>query len=204
MAKNVKASKAEAEEVEQKPALVDLKFMFCYQNCSVIKEKHYWNILAVLGGSRLNEHIQHIGQGRIEFEKTDTKHENGKFESYPEYKRRYTNCMVFDLSKSPKNHIKKYDKLYLYYNEGHKQPAYGYILHNSKTKKQAHKFMITGDINDLMYALGQTVESLDRAEMLDWYKLRYDSVQCKNGKTPKDCPLDSTRDVIIRKSASWA
>ena len=175
------------------------EFGFYYLNADPIKDKHYRILLNSLQNGRYSQLMSFYKPARIDFDSKDKKHQFPTITEMDEFKRKKTNCLIFNLLLSYANDG-QYDKLFLYYSDGFKTPYYGYILYNSETNKYSHKYLICGDINDLHRALNNSFVFMRNKKIYDLFKKKYECIQGKNGLTILDCPTEKDFEKILKSA----
>ena len=175
----------------------NLEFDFYYLPINNFKEKAFNLTVSHLQKSRFGNKMKYKCPANISFEDGDKKHQYPKVTEFDSFKRKYTNCIVFDLV-FDKDNQGYYDKLFLYFNDG-KQPSYGYVLYNTETKQRLHRFLIFGDINDVFYALNNTFNTLHAKKMYDFYNFKSNCSKKRFGYTIKDYPTEKELDKILKE-----
>lgn len=139
------------------------KFVHCYFNCDVFKQKEIQYLTTLIHTTRLAEYMSFDGYGTISFDEEDAPHrfplistldENGQ---KLDWSRKNTNCLVFNMKRTGKNN--KYDKLFLYHTCSHNGNGvwYGWIAWDSKNHEMSHRFFVSHDPMDLMQALNRMI-----------------------------------------------
>lgn len=164
----------------------NLEFSLYYLDVNNIKQKHYGTISNLIGMSRLRKYMTLNSPGHLYFEEDDYKHRYPKIEKLAQYNRNKVNCMIYDLPYNAKND-EFYDKMFIYYSDS-KTPYYGYLAYNTNTGKCLHRYLITGDYNELTRVLNEFFESLFNSDKYIFYGKKYDACKKRNGLTLDDCP----------------
>ena len=178
----------------------NLEFDFYYLPTSSFKEKSFNLTVSHLVKGRFGSKLKYKCPANISFESDDKKHKYPKITEFEAFKRKYTNCIVFDLVFDEDNRG-YYNKLFLYFSDG-KQPSYGYLLYNTETNERLHKYLIFGDINDVFYALNGTFNTLHNKKLYDFYNRKYNSAQNLNGYTKMDYPTEAELEEILKEMKS--
>lgn len=164
----------------------NLEFNFYYLDVNNIKQKHFDTLANIIRMSRLHEYMVLDGPGHMYFDDDDHKHHYPRVEKLDQFNRNKVNCMIFSLPYNEKND-EFYDKMFIYYSDS-KTPYYGYLAYNQTTGKCVHRYLITGDYNELTRVLNEFFNGLFESDIYDYYKKKYDAVHRINGLTMNDCP----------------
>ena len=166
--------------MENKMDFNNLEFNMYYLPVTNFKQKNYLVLINVISQSRLYEYMEFVGPAHMYFDELDNKHAFPKIIGYDSYNRNKTNCLIYKLPYNEKND-ELYDYLFIYYSEMGKEPYYGYLAYNEKTGKCSHKFLISGDMNDLLKSLNEFFNNLFRLDIYYYYLKRFNSTHDKFG-----------------------
>lgn len=106
------------------------------------------------------------------------------------------NCIVFNMKHTAKN-PGVYDKCFIYQtttNPGY----YGYVLYNSKTGKQLHKYGLDLADDRLCQYLKQSIASIQRSMFFDFYSKRFDDLKTYNPNKRHIMNVSDYNNVINR------
>ena len=176
----------------------DLKISFCYERADNFKEKQFNYLVSNLMSATYHGKIQYKCPGHIEWDPEDKTHVHPHIEEMSEFKKKSTNCIVFNLPRSYQNH-NIYNKLFLYFYENKKTLTYGYFLYNDETKLTTHSFNIQGDLNDLFIALNNSFEYMSKYKLYRYYEQKYNAIHNLNGLTAKDVPTEKDLQKILNE-----
>lgn len=141
----------------------EIEFNYYFQVMHPYKEKEMRILMSTISGSRLGAEMKFEGYGQCTFDEEDTVHRYGHARVAEAFERKKTNCLVYRLEETPLNHG-RYDKLFLYHNQGKLGVHYGFILHNTKTNRCVQISDSDGDINELLLALSRRFTGFNLAD----------------------------------------
>lgn len=136
----------------------NLKFGFPYIYPSTLKEKDCNIVRACIAGSRHSHNIKFNSYGILNFSDDDKQHLNPTYEANEKFNRLRTNCVEFAIN--VKGGDGKYDRLFLYKSKGHHINNWGYVMYNTKTCKQKHKYFIYDNIADIILHINKELNAM--------------------------------------------
>lgn len=152
-------------------------FQYPYVEYTNFKQKEASSLIYMLNKQRLNDDMQFESYANMSFDKDDTKHEFPIFTNQDSYSRKSTNCLVYDISNSPRDNYHKYNKIFIYHYIGKVHSYYGYALYNTETNESVNKFVIDHEDGDLFISLNRYFWSLTRIPILKKLSDKYDKVK---------------------------
>lgn len=174
-----------------------LKFTTCYSNPTNFKEKDFYITVNHLTNGRYATKIKYSCPANIKFELGDKKNEYPIVTELEAFKRKVTNCIVFDLLEDYDNKG-YYDKLFVYYCDG-KMPSYGYVMYNTNTDEISNKSCIFGDINDLFKCLNDSFNHMNIRDIYNFYERKFYSVKERFGYTKDDIPKIAELNKVLKE-----
>lgn len=135
-----------------------LKFGFPHIDPSTLKEKDCNIVRACIAGSRHANDILFNSYGILNFSDDDTQHLNPVYEVNDKFNRLRTNCIEFGID--VKGGDGKYDRLFLYKTKGHHINNWGYVMYNTKTGKQKHKYFVYDNIADIILHINKELNAI--------------------------------------------
>jgi len=141
----------------------NLEFLHWKLNVSQLKEKEINKIIYVLGQSRHVKDISFYCYGECTFspEDEDT-HWHPIVEELPTFNRKHANMAIFDVHVV--NGSGQYDKLFLYHSNNTRISNWGYVLYNTKTGEQKHKYCVYDDMFDIIMHINRELNKIQRHE----------------------------------------
>lgn len=135
-----------------------LEFEFPHINVSTLKEKDCNKLLLSIGGSRHVKNIWLNGYGELKFDNDDNMHYYPTFIPSEKFNRLKTNCMEFGINVNGGDG--KYDRLFLYHTKGNHINNYGYVMYNTKTGKQKHKYFVYDNLADIVQHINKELNAI--------------------------------------------
>lgn len=104
------------------------------------------------------------------------------------------NCLIFDFKKT-KNNPGVYNKCFIYYTAT--DPSYcGYILLNTETNKQVHKFSLQYGDDLLCQYLKKSISTIPRQMIYDFYSQKYDETKKYNTNKRHICTIGEYNELM--------
>ncbi len=137
----------------------NLEFTHWRLQVSQLKEKDVRRITWILGQSRHVRNISFHGYGVCTFNEGDEEtHWHPVVEEQETFNRKRSNVAIYDIHVEGGNGL--YDKLFLYYSSNSRFPNWGYVLYNTKTKEQVHRYCIYEDIADVISHINRDLNKI--------------------------------------------
>lgn len=141
----------------------NLEFLHWRLGVSQLKEKEINRIIWVLSQSRHCQDISFSCYGECTFSEEDKEtHWHPIVTEGEAFNRKHSNAALFDVHVKEGND--RFDKLFLYHSTGVRLSNWGYVLFNTKTGEQKHKYCITDDLNDLIIHINKELNKIQRHE----------------------------------------
>lgn len=141
----------------------NLEFGFWHINVSQLKEKEINRITYILGQSRHVKNISFAGYGECTFkEDDDVTHWHPIVEELPAFNRKHSNIAIYDIHVEGGNG--RFDKMFLYYSNNTRMSNWGYVLYNTKTKEQKHKYFVYDNLADIILHINKELNKILRHE----------------------------------------
>lgn len=131
-----------------------IKFDHQYIKCDNFKSKYVPILLSTIGGSRLGQQIKFKSYANISFDKADTHCEEPIVTYLEQFHRTKTNCLIYDVVDT-----EDFDTVYIYHtiNARGNGGFFGYVIKNSNTGKQWHKYFIDAAEDELCRSINKTL-----------------------------------------------
>ena len=167
-----------------------LKLELNHLNITKFKEKDVYILTQTINGSRLGiNHLKFLSYGYISFNEDDKRLNNAIVTPVDKFNRLKVNCVIFDMPFNPQNDG-YYDKLFIFSDSAHEE-YYNYVMYNSETGKQIHKFLIDKQIDILLQTLTREFHTLYNADIYDFYLKKgkaIDKMRKQHSNYSKDVP----------------
>jgi hypothetical protein len=152
-------------------------FQYPYVEYTNFKQKEASSLIYMLSKQRLNDDMQFESYANMSFDENDMRHEFPVFTAHATYSRKNTNCLIYNISNSPRDNVHKYDKLFIYHYVGKVYSYYGFALLNTNTKEYSNRFVIDHEEGELFMALNRYFWSITRIPVLKKLSDKYDKIK---------------------------
>lgn len=176
----------------------NLNFLHWRLNVSPLKEKEINRVKYILSQSRHCRNISFRGYAECVFGEGDEEtHWKPIVTELESFNRRRANMAIFDVHVYDGND--RFDKLFLYYSNNVRISNWGYVLLNTKTGEQKHKYCIYDDMFDLIIHINRELNKIqwhddgkfhdepEKGVVKNVYT-KYDGLLALNDRTRVDMP----------------
>lgn len=176
----------------------NLNFLHWRLNVSPLKEKEINRVKYILSQSRHCKDISFRGYAECVFGEGDEEtHWNPVVTELESFNRRRANMAVFDVHVYDGND--RFDRLFLYYSNNARISNWGYVLLNTKTGEQKHKYCIYDDMFDLIIHINRELNKIQWHDdgkfhdepmtgVVKTVYTKYDGMLALNDRTRVDMP----------------
>lgn len=141
----------------------NLDFWHWRLNVSPLKEKEINKVIYILGQSRHAQDISFNCYAECTWAEGDEEtHWHPIITELDSFNRRRANIAVFDVHVHDGND--RFDKMFLYYSNNVRISNWGYVLYNTKTGEQKHKYCIYDDMFDIILHINRELNKIQRHE----------------------------------------